>query len=467
MLTYDDLEADQVDCIDFISNGEDSLIAADVGTGKTIISLTALDRALASGRIRRALVVAPLLVATDTWAKEPHLWDHLTHVRMGIACGDAFERKAIVANDAYNVVVTNYENLSWLLEQYPRPPRGKADPLPFDALVCDELDKLKDVSSNRFKDIRNRVKVFKMRIGLTGTLVPTKLEDVWGQTYMIDEGQSFGRSFYAWRKEHFYPTDYNQRKWQPFPDTRQYILDALGGLAYRLKATGLPEVTVATPHMMQLPPKVRETYKELEKQLYLLLKDKHGKVRTVDAANAAVLSGKLQQICAGFSYVDRSKDAVWHSHARFDWLEDLRTSLGNEQLLVFYHFTEELDELKRRWPGLAYLGGGVSNRKKLAHIDAWNRGELPTMGMHPASAGHGLNLQLSGACHAAFATLPWSGGMFKQVMGRLARRGALVDRVFAHTALFADTIDEQVFDTVTGRVKDMEEFLDDLHDIAA
>lgn len=458
MLDYSDLEKDQLDCIDFICSGEDTLVCADVGTGKTVISLTAADRALHEGKVTRWLVLAPLLVATDTWGPEPSEWRHLSHVNMAIACGTESQRLAALASDA-EIVVVNYENLQWLLDQYPRK-RGH-DPLPFDGLICDEIDKLKEVSSARFKDLRSRIPNFKMRIGLTGTLIPNQLTEIWGQVYIIDCGVTFGRSFYKWRKEYFYPTDYKQHKWAPFPNTRASIIESVADLAYRLRAVGLPPVVSRDPHKLIMPPGIRETYKELERQFYLMLEDADGKTREVEAANSAVLVGKLQQICAGFSYVDKGKDAVWHSKARFDWYDDLYQGLG-EQILVFYHFREELAELRRRYPHLHYLGGGVSNKKARASIAKWNAGELTQLALHPGSAGHGLNLQKSGAHHIAFLTLPWSGGMFKQVTGRLARRGQIADEIFVHTALFDNTVDYDVFGTVTGKLHNMEGFLDEL-----
>ena len=466
MLTRTDLEADQINAVAFIASGEDSLICADVGTGKTVISLTAADEALLEGRVTKWLVLAPLLVATDTWAQEPEQWEHLQHMRMRIACGDEAERWDAINDPDADVVVLNYENLEWLMSLFPRPRtiKGVREPetLPFDGLICDEIDKLKEVSSKRFKAFRERIRCFNMRIGLTGTLIPNKLTEAWGQTYIIDGGQSFGRSFYEWRKKFFYPTDYNQRKWAPFPNTRQTMIDTLKDMAFRLKAHNLPPVIAQPSHMMTLPPEIRERYNELERHFFIEVDDEHGKRRTIDAANAAVLSGKLQQICAGFSYVDKGKDAVWHSKERFEWLHELRHSLSGEQLLVFYHFNEERDELLRRYPDLAYLGGGVSNKKARARIAQWNRGELDIMALHPGSAGHGLNLQKSGAHHIAFLTMPWSGGMYKQVTGRLARRGQTAPEIYVHTALFRDTIDLEVFGTVTGKLSGMEEFLDDL-----
>ena len=193
----------------------------------------------------------------------------------------------------------------------------------------------------------------------------------------------------------------------------------------------------------------------------LVVKDAQGESREVEAANTAVLQGKLQQMCAGFSYVDGGKDAVWHSHARFGWLSDLFQRLGR-QLLVFYHFNEERDELRRRFPNCGFLSGGT-NIAKRAMIDAWNAGDLEMMALHPASAGHGLNLQKSGAHDIAFLTLPWSGGKYKQVVGRLARRGQTAEQVNVWTALNRNTVDQDVFGVVTGKLDRMQSFQDAMY----
>ena len=456
MLTYLDLGKDQIDCTDFIQEGEDSLIAADVGTGKTVIALTAAARALAMGEVTRWLVLAPKLVATDTWAKEPALWKHLEDLKVAIACGNVAKRQQAIWSDA-QIVVMNYENLNWLLkEAYARGSnwRDKPDPLPFDGLICDEIDKLKDVRSNRFKAIRNRIGIFKKRIGLTGTLIPNDLTELWGQVYMVDGGQSFGRSFYKWRQKYFFPVDYKQYDWKPFLDTPQQLVDALDGLVYRLKATGLPEVIYKPPVYFELPEELGKTYKKLEKDFFVMLDKKD----SVDAVNSAVLVGKLQQITAGFSYT-KSDGVHWHTFVKItDWLNDLL--IKTKQLLIVYNYRAELALLEATYADMPHLGGGVSNAAARHYIKGWNDGEIPALALHPASAGHGLNLQLSGAHDIAFLTLPWSGGMFHQVIGRLARRGAKVDHVNVHTCLFRDTIDEMVYATVTGKLTKMTGFLD-------
>lgn len=463
MNTLHDLDDDQVAAIDFIGDGEDALLAADVGTGKTVISLTAAKLALATGQVQRWLVVAPLLVATDTWAREPFEWDHLDPRDVAIACGGPEQRLEAI-NGPARIVVTNYENLPWLLETFPRDTRKKTDSLPFDGVIFDEIDKLKAVSSNRFKALRNRIGIFKKRIGLTGTLLPNDLQEVWGQTYMVDGGQSFGRSFYEWRKQNFYPTDYNQYSWAPFDGTREKMITAISDLAFRLKAKGMPRVIDIPPAELEMDDDARAVYDELEREYFVMVKDLHGVSQEIDAVTAGVLTGKLQQICAGFSYIGpkNKRSAVWHSQARFEWLEQLLRHIRPEQTLVFYHFNEELDELKRRYPDLAHLGHGVNTGQKRKFIDLWNRGELDMLALHPASAGHGLNLQRSNAHHIAFLTMPWSGGLYKQVIGRLCRRGNKAKEIYVHSCLFENTIDVNVQAALTGKMTGLETFLDDL-----
>jgi SNF2 family DNA or RNA helicase len=461
MHAFEQLSDSQWAAIEFILSGEDALLAADVGTGKTVISATAAKYKLEANLVTRWLILAPLLVATDTWATEFQQWEHLRDLDVAIACGNE-QQRIDALNSPAEIVVINYENLPWLLKQYPPHPHNHT--IPFDGLICDEIDKLKSVSSNRFKDFRNRIKWFQSRIGLTGTLLPNDLTEIWGQVYMVDGGQNFGRSFYAWRKKWFYPTDYNQYNWAPFAHTRQAILDQITGLVYRLKAENVPDVIVDPPYKLILPDEIKRIYRELENKFITKLNS--GDI--VDAVSAGVLSGKLQQIAAGFSYVgDNKSAAVWHDYEKFEWLERLRNDLAGKQLVVFYHFVEELQELKRRYPGLKYLGGGVSNKQARDAIARWNSGQLPMLALHPASAGHGLNLQKSGAHHIAFLTIPWSGGMYKQVVGRLARRGNASPRVYVHTAVYANTIDEHVLTTVTGKLNEMESFLDAIKHCAA
>lgn len=489
MRTFNDLRPSQVRCIEHIGSGEDSFIWATVGAGKTAIALTAMLRALEAGHVKRWLVVAPKRVSRNAWINESAKWEHLQEINPVSIAGRDKEYRTAVINGPLPVVVMNYENLAWLLDTFEKTRKG--DTLPFDGIVWDEIDKMKNVSSNRFKAIRNRIKHFKMRIGMTGTPRPNHDLELWGETFMIDAGVSFGRSFYKWRRENFYQTDYQGYKWAPFPATHDKILDTLADLVCVIDDAELDKELPGTrelePRLIELPASIRATYQRLEDELFLLLYDKKGKRRKVEAANQGILVGKLQQITAGFSYVppvacecgggvekdEKGKfvcakcsknlpnDVVWHSKQRFDELDDLLSELQGEQCVIVYHFIEELAELRRRYPDIAYLGGGVSDKQADKYIEQFAAGKIDTIAIHPASAGHGLDgLQDTGAHHIAFLTLPWSGGMYKQVIGRLKRGGNSAERVHVHRILNRNTIDEDAAAVVSERLAGNDDTID-------
>lgn len=493
MHQYEALAPDQLDAIDFINQRSDTLLCADVGCGKTVIAMTAADKALEEQVATRVLVLAPLMVADDVWSSEVTEWAHLKHLDVAIATGSPKERLAAINSDA-ELVVLNYENLSWLLRTFPRV-RNKSS-LPFDGLICDEIDFLKDISTKRFKNFRAQIKQFNFRLGMTGTVVPNHLLELWGQVYTIDAGATFGKSYTKFKEKYFYPIDYGQYNWAPFPDSYDQILQRLKGLAYRLKAVGLPPAVFTEPVREPMPPALRGLYDELEKEYILTLRDNDDTPRIIDAGGRAIVQGKLQQMCAGFSYIDPiacghcgskevgmhplrrglfvcrsceknvAKDSIWHSKVKFDRLDVLRGKLqrADKQLLIFYHYTEERDELLRRDPHLMTLYG-KSRKESKRIIAAWNAGEIRELALHPFSAGHGLNMQKSGAHHLAFLTIPWSGGKLKQVIGRLARRGQVAAQIFIHTFLFSNTIDDRVIENAMTRLGDLEIFLDDLGEV--
>lgn len=461
MLTFDDLDDDQRACIDFGCEGEDSLICADIGTGKTVIAYTIARDALNAQTVDRWLVVAPLLVCTDAWANEHREWEHLRTpgrgmysdlLKVGIATGTEKNRRAVCEDTDLQFIVINYENLTWFLNEYGVPDNC--------GLICDEIDKLKACGTDRFRKFRHAVPKFKRRIGLTGTIQPNDLTELWGQVFIVDGGASFGKSFYKWRDKYFYPTDFKRYNWRPLPSSREKLLEAIQDITFRLEAKGLPDIEMLIPRAVVMPDDLRDKYKKLSRHFVLELEE-----GDVDAANSAVLQGKLQQLCAGFSYVapgmtwrkEQKRFVVWHSKAKFDALEELLKELGDEQVLVFYHFQEEYDELRRRFGIVNLKGGGTGPNTRLS---MWNEGRMQYLALHPASAGHGLNLQKSGAHHIVFLTMPWSGGLFKQSVGRLCRRRQTAPVIYIHTLVFDNTVDQEVAD----RVHDRMESLQDLHD---
>ncbi len=443
MRPFSDIRKDQIECVDFICDSEDTLVWADIGAGKTVIAETAMLRLRG-----RWIVFAPLRVADSVWVQETDEWTHLGPLNVVAATSGPHSRGIIAQNRLIDVVVTNYDNLKWWCDS------GLFNQ--FDGIVFDEVDKLKDPRTIRFKTLKKEVKQFKHRIGMTGTPTPERLLDLWSQVYVIDGGDSFGQSFDKWKKAHFYPYDYEGYDWRPFPVvTDKYVTKALDGLVFRIKSpwTG---THIETPlRELTFPPDVDAIYRTLEKQLYLRLKD--GKV--LSAANMAVLSGKLSQIAAGFSYVvdddpDVPRETIWHSKAKYDELDSLISELQGQQLMIVYHFNAELDELKRRY-------GDRLWEPTEEGITAWNAGEAELLAVQPGSAGHGLNLQHSGAHHVVYLTQPWSAGKYHQVIGRLNRSGQ-VNQVYVHRIVVADSVDLDVIASVVNKWGNQSDLLDEM-----
>ena len=469
MLKESDLFDDQKQCINFIGDGEDSLVFADVGSGKTVIGGTSCRNKIEKfGEANRFLITAPKLVCLHTWATEFAEWAHLKDYEPAIAVGTEAQRIKAIESDT-PLVVMNYDNLSWLYDRYPvkrftkDKKRQRVDTLPFDGLLLDEVDKLNNISTSRFKDVRNRVRRFKCRIGMTGTPTPLNLLSLWGITYMVDGGQTFGRAFTDWRREYFYPTDYDQYNWAPFIDTFEKLVAALDGLAFRLEAQGIPPVVMQKPRYFQLPNEARRIYDELEDELYAEFMAPGGDMRILDSVNAGVNHGKLAQICSGFSYTGKgkTKQAVWHTEAKLDAMRTMHRVFSDKQMIVAYHFVEERERIAALM-GDTFRYLGVSDKKDAETIRAWNAGELPRLGLHPMSASHGLNLQKSAAHTIAGFTLPYSGGLYKQLTGRLARRGQTAKQIDVWPIVARDTLDEDRLDIIQERVGLGKDFLDAL-----
>ena len=425
-----DLFQKQVRAIDFMCEGEDTLLWADVGTGKTVMALTTMLR-----KGGRWIVFAPLRVANEVWVQEAELWDHLGSLNVATATSGPTSR-SFMGRSLCDVVVTNYDNMKWWCES------GLLER--FDNICFDEVDKLKDPSTHRFKAIKKQIKTFDNRIGMTGTPTSNRLLDLWAQTYVVDGGESFGQSFYKFRKEYFFPSDYQQHTWKPIPvTTERMMMDKLSDITYRIEAEKWNgEPIELPPRYVELPKAARVTYTELEKDLWTRLDSGE----SISAANMAVLTGKLNQIAAGFSYVGEDEDRTteWHTKAKFDELDSLISELQGAQLMIVYHFQAQLEELKRRY------GNRLFEPTKVG-IAAWNEGAAELLAIHPQSAGHGLNLQKSGAHHVVFLTLPWSAGLYQQVIGRLDRTGQ-ANQVVVHKISTADTIDADIALTVESKV---------------
>lgn len=412
--------------IDFIKNNEVAAVLLDMGLGKTSITLTAVnDLIFDSFEVSKVLVIAPLRVARDTWPAEIKKWDHLKHLRYSVAVGSESERLAALRKEA-DIYIINRENVDWLVN------KSKV-PFNFDMVVIDELSSFKSHQSKRFKSLLKVRPFIKRIVGLTGTPSSNGLMDLWAQFRILDMGKRLGRYITHYRSAYFLPDKRSADRiftYKPADGADQMIYDRISDITISMKSADylkLPECIInEVPVFMDTKEKaIYETFKE---DMVAKIKDEE-----IDAANAAVLSGKLLQMANGCIY-DEDKKAIKIHDRKLDALEDLIESANGKPLLVAYWFQHDLARIKERFP--------VREIKTSKDIEDWNKGKIPLAVIHPASAGHGLNLQTGGSTLVWFG-LTWSLELYQQCNARLHRQGQ-IDTVVIHHIIAKGTIDEDV-----------------------
>jgi len=401
----------------------------DMGLGKTVVVLTAIKKLLMARVVNKILVVAPLRVANSTWPAEVNKWEHLNELSMSVITGTKKQRENAIESVA-PIHVVNYENLVWL-----RKTLGKA--WPYDLVVFDELSKMKSPGSKRFRSMRGIAKKCHT-IGLTGTPTPNGLLDLWAQVFLLDNGERLGRTFTGFRSNWF-EQDYSGYRWTPRSETDAWVRDAVSGICISMSADdylNLPD-KIYNIVPVQLPAAVRRQYEKLKKALVLELEkgDTH-------AATAAVLSNKCLQLTNGALYLN---DELGHPtdewqdlhNIKLDALEDIIEEAAGAPVLVAYNFKFDLVKLQQRFPHARQL-------KTNQDIDDWNAGKASLLLAHPASAGHGLNLQDGGSIIVWYG-LNWSLELYEQFNARLHRQGQ-TKPVFVHHIVMQNTVDELVME---------------------
>ena len=411
----------------FIIDHDEAAIFLGMGLGKTVITLTAIwELVLDYFTVSRVLVIAPLRVARDTWPAEATKWDHLAGLTVAVAVGSKNQRLDALAQSAM-VTVINRENIPWLVGYY-----GQA--WPFDMVIIDELSSFKNHRAKRFTTLVKTRPHVKRWVGLTGTPASNGLMDVWAQFRLLDGGQRLGRFITRYRDKWFTPDKRNGAQvfsYKPRPGAEDEIYDAIGDMTLSMRTTDhltLPDLTVTT-NEVTLGVKERALYDRLREQMIL---DLDGQV--IDAANAAALSGKLLQLASGAVYDETGQVVEIHS-AKLYALEDLIETANGENLLVAYWYRHDLERIRQRFPQAKEL-------KTAADIQAWNNGQIPLGLIHPASAGHGLNLQQGGHLLVWFS-LTWSLELYQQTNARLYRQGQPNPVTITHLATH-NTLDEAV-----------------------
>ena len=396
----------------------------DMGLGKSVITLTALwDLILDSFDCGRVLVVAPKRVAEDTWPKELAKWDHLRGLTYSLVMGSERERRLALMKRAF-IYIINRENVSWLVENY------RWD---FDTLVIDELSSFKSAKAQRFRALKKVRPLIKRVIGLTGTPSPNTLIDLWPQIYLLDMGQRLGRFVTHYRERFFVPDKRNREmvySYKPREGAEQRIYELIGDICISMKAADhlkMPDL-IANRIDIQLNQQERKLYDTLKKDMVLKLKDGE-----IDAVNAAALSGKLLQMAGGAVYDSEGRTLRIHDR-KLDMLEDLIEAANGKPLLVAYWYKHERDRIQERFQVREILTS--------KDIDDWNAGKIPVALMHPASVGHGINLQQGGSTLVWFG-LTWSLELYQQTNARLWRQGQKHAVVIQHLVT-AGTHDEDV-----------------------
>lgn len=420
---------------DFILSHPIAAVFLEMGLGKSVITLTALfELCLDSFLVRKVLVIAPLRVARDTWPAEIRKWDHLEGLTYSVVVGTEAERKAALLQKA-SVYIINRENVDWLIER-------SGIPFDFDMVVIDELSSFKSWQAKRFKSLLKARPSVRRMVGLTGTPSSNGLMDLWAEFRLLDLGERLGRYITHYRNAYFTPDKRNRQvifSYKPLPGAEERIYERISDITISMKSCDyleLPECVI-NEVPVYMDGKELAVYEELREDMVAKIKDKE-----IDAANAAVLSGKLLQMANGAVY-DDEKVGIYIHDRKLDALEDLIEGANGNPVLIAYWYRHDADRIRERFP--------VREIKTSRDIEDWNNGAIPVAIIHPASAGHGLNLQSGGSTLVWFG-LTWSLELYQQTNARLHRQGQ-TDTVVIHHIIAKDTIDEDVMKALRKKEK--------------
>lgn len=414
----------------------------DMGMGKTAITLTAIDELVNEEfAVSRVLVIAPKRVAESTWTDEAGKWEHLQDLRVVSLLGSVNEREVALKERA-DIYVINRENIVWLVNRF-------GVRWPFDMVVIDESSSFKNHQSKRFKALRSVRPLVRRLVELTGTPSPNGLMDLWSQLYLLDRGERLGKTIGEYRRNYFTPgygSGFVTYVWNPLPNAQKDIEEKISDICVSMKSADYLEL----PPLIYNTVKVKlgdamETYKRLEKDFILQIGD-----ADIVASSAAALSGKLLQLANGACYNEDGTVTEVHD-AKLEALKEVSALNEHKPLLVFYWFKHDLERLRKAFPKARTL----DNKKS---IEQWNAGKIPMLLVHPASAGHGLNLQYGGNIVVWFG-LSWSLELYQQANKRLHRNGQK-HTVVIHHLVAEGTIDEQVMGALSKKKVTQDDILE-------
>ena len=404
----------------------------EMGLGKTAITLTAIANLISLEEVEKVLVIAPLATAQNTWQDECAKWDHLTELRLSHVLGSAAQRRAALEADA-DIYVINRENVCWLCDELSE--------WPFDMVVIDELSSFKNPAAKRFKALRKKMPYVKRVVGLTGTPAPNGYMDLWSEVYLLDRGERLGRTLGEYRNRYFKPgrrNGYVVYEWNLQSGAKEVIDQKLSDIC----------ISMQSVDWLKMPDRVDTelyvTMDEKERAVY----DRFGRDHVlpeegVVGLTAASVQNKLLQMANGFAYDEDGQPHPIHTR-KLEALEELVEAAAGRPMLVYYEFIEDKERILKQFPQAVMLKGRDG-------IKAWNNGEIQMLVAHPASAGHGLNLQAGGSTIVWYG-LPWSLELYQQANARLYRQGQK-NTVFVYHLLTKDTHDTDVLNAL--RSKDL------------
>ncbi len=388
-----------------------------------------------------------------TWLDEPKKWFQFGHLKVGLAHGP--DKQLVLNDDFYDIVIMNYDGIAWagplLADRAGRKLHN------FDILLYDELTKVKNQNSKRFKDLKKFIHTFMFKWGLTGTPAANGLIDLFGQIYALDDGKLLGRYITHFRMKWFYKKPGDEFRWYISPINAELLTQKVGELAMYVK----PEEWLELPELIDIPVKVvlpksaKEQYDAFEEDFLIKVQD-----GAITAANAGVLSSKLRQFVGGAVYLEGG--ATWEvfHDAKLDALEALVEELAGEPLLVAYNFDHERVRILERFPDAVVIKGGMSAGQTQVALAAWNSGLAPIMLVQPQAAAHGLNLQFGGSCMCWFS-LTFNLEDYLQLIARIYRQGQK-NRVRNYILLAQGTIDQYVFRVLTSKGVTQTTFFEEL-----
>ena len=411
----------------FIEEHPVAAVLLDMGLGKSVITLTAIKNlCLDTFEVQKILVIAPLRVARDTWKAELEKWEHLRCIKYSVAVGTEAKRKAALQKPA-NLYIINRENVGWLIEQ-------SGLPFDYDMVVIDELSSFKSHQAKRFRSLMKVRPTVKRMVGLTGTPSSNGLMDLWAEFRLLDMGKRLGRFITHYRDEFFRPDKRNGQvifSYKPKDGAEEEIYRRISDITISMKSTDflqMPECVINEVEV-SLSDKEMKMYNGLKKDLVLAISNKE-----IDAVNAGALSNKLSQMANGAVY-DEDKNYIEIHDRKLDALEDLIEQSNGKPVLVAYWFKHDLERIKKRFT--------VREIKTSKDIADWNNGSIPVAVIHPASAGHGLNIQEGGSTLIWFG-LTWSLELYLQTNARLWRQGQKSKTVVIHHIITKGTTDERI-----------------------